>query len=713
MVEIPVKNIKVRVHPRLEIWLTGTGICLTLLAACLLAHELFRIAVASLHQHAYVKSAENLVFLEIAGFFIYGNLVYQFTRIGYLKRLFSHRPASGEVLQSLYDGSAPSVTMLIPSYKEEARIVRQALLSTALQEYPNKRVVLLIDDPPYPGHPDDLAGLIASRCLPGELEKLLEAPKRKLEKAFDEFKQRESKAFNFSAESAHLAVLYRTVALWFQEQATSFATTDHTDKWFVERILREPARKYLKRSTELRRLTKKKNTRFEFNRSMAAREYRKLVALFDVKLSSFERKKYANLSHEVNKAMNLNSYIGLMGKSFRKVRRDGQFYLEPAERACADIIVSDADYLITLDADSLLEPSYASHLVHAMEQAGNERCAVIQTPYNAIPAPARVLERIAGATTDIQYIIHQGFTKYRATFWVGANALLRKTALDDICTVVEERGFKIRRYIQDRTVIEDTESTVDLIERGWKLFNYPDRLSYSATPPDFGSLLIQRRRWANGGLIILPKLLRYIFRDRHIYRRLAEGITRLHYLTSLAGVNVGLLLILLYPFQLDTQPLLFLSLLFLVNMFVYGRDLVQSGYRFSDLLRVYALNLMLIPINLGGILKSLHQAFTGKKIPFGRTPKVVGRTAAPVPYILAEFAILGISFISCIVNVILHRWSYAAFSFTNFLFFLYIVEQYMGLAESREDIVGWWSTVRSGQNRQTVRSSPSPSVESE
>ena len=45
---------------------------------------------------------------------------------------------------------------------------------------------------------------------------------------------------------------------------------------------------------------------------------------------------------------------------------------------------------------------------------------------------------------------------------------------------------------------------------GVKLFNYPERLAYSATPPDFGSLLIQRRRWANGGVIIVPKLMRYL-----------------------------------------------------------------------------------------------------------------------------------------------------------------------------------------------------------
>ena len=53
---------------------------------------------------------------------------------------------------------------------------------------------------------------------------------------------------------------------------------------------------------------------------------------------------------------------------------------------------------------------------------------MVQTPYSAFPgAPTRV-ERIAGATTDIQYIVHQGMAEHGAAFWVGANAVLRARA---------------------------------------------------------------------------------------------------------------------------------------------------------------------------------------------------------------------------------------------------------------------------------------------
>ena len=59
-------------------------------------------------------------------------------------------------------------------------------------------------------------------------------------------------------------------------------------------------------------------------------------------------------------------------------------------------------------------------------------------------------------------------TYYDATFWVGANAVIRKRALDDIAETSYVGGWEIRHYIQDRTVIEDTESTIDMGIHGWR-----------------------------------------------------------------------------------------------------------------------------------------------------------------------------------------------------------------------------------------------------
>jgi hypothetical protein len=68
------------------------------------------------------------------------------------------RPVYGE-------DEPPLPTVLIPCYVKEARVVRRSLVSAALQEYPRRQVVLLIDDPPVPGNDHDAARLAAARAL--------------------------------------------------------------------------------------------------------------------------------------------------------------------------------------------------------------------------------------------------------------------------------------------------------------------------------------------------------------------------------------------------------------------------------------------------------------------------------------------------------------------------------------------------------------------
>jgi hypothetical protein len=119
---------------------------------------------------------------------------------------------------------------------------------------------------------------------------------------------------------------------------------------------------------------------------------------------------------------------------------------------------------------------------------------------------------------------------------------------------------------------------------------------------------------------------------------------------------------------------------------LYGRDLVGSGYKWRDLPRVYALNLLLIPVNLGGVAKSLHQACTGRRSAFGRTPKIEGRTAAPRFYILAEFAILSYCFPRSVMDLLTGRWLHAGFTLINGAFLAYAVGSYVGFHEAAEDV---------------------------
>jgi hypothetical protein len=119
---------------------------------------------------------------------------------------------------------------------------------------------------------------------------------------------------------------------------------------------------------------------------------------------------------------------------------------------------------------------------------------------------------------------------------------------------------------------------------------------------------------------------------------------------------------------------------------LYGRDLVASGYKWRDLPRVYALNLLLIPVNLGGVARSLHQACTGRRSAFGRTPKIEGRTAAPRFYILAEFAIVLYCVLRGLIDLFTGRWLHAGFALINGAFLAYAIKSYVGFREAAEDV---------------------------
>lgn len=671
-----------------EIRLTQVCLAVTAAATALLCWSTGTVAWAAWQEDQHGRLLEALFFGTLAGYLVYGNMGYQLARIGQLQRVGAHRAAGPESHPTYADGAAPGITVLVPSYKEEISVIRQTLLSAALQDYPNKRVVLLLDDPPRPVTPEDHAALATGRSLPFELQALLKEASDHLADARAAFlARRASSPVTLADECVRLSDSFRWAAQWLETQAKRTPAESHTDIWFIEQTLTQPADLCRgQAATWFARRREAPSGPIDALLDDIDAAYAGLAGRFCVELDVFERKLYVNLSHEPNKAMNLNSYLGLMGRRLKLVsHREGRA-LEETSVLTGSRLIPDSPYVITLDADSLIKPEYAATLVRLMERPEHARTAVAQTPYSAIPNAPGALERTAGATTDIQYLVHQGFTYYGATFWVGANALLRKSALEEICQEEFQGGGMIRRYIQDRTVIEDTESTVDLLAHNWSLFNYPERLAYSATPPDFGSLVIQRARWANGGLLILPKFLSFLRHAPAGRATAAQSLLQFHYLTSLAAAPLSVLLLSIMPFasELMTPWTLLAALPYFV---LYARDLSASGYRpMRDLLRVYALNLLLIPVHLGGALMSLRQALAGTKIPFRRTPKISGRTRTAGLDLALQLAMVLTSTGLAVYYGSQMRWMSAAFPLANAALLLYGISRFIGFAELTEDL---------------------------
>lgn len=635
----------------------------------------------------HFEAFERVVFLAIGLSLMYGGIIYILTRLARLNREKTTVHPTHVELDTFYYSPpgkpAPPLTVLIPSYKEELRVVEMTLLSAALQEYPNKNVVLLVDDPVSYEDPEDQNLLNETLLLPKKIEAELRSVQAVAEKQYEAFAKRlVTETWDPQGEVNYLIETFTSQKEWYEARRVSFNPNNHTEHFFVDFKFDAGRDRIEKICQELRMFDDKSEL---VTKDLIDQYYKKAISTFNVQLSVFQRKRYENLSHEPNKAMNLNSYISLIGKQWKEVRRNGKCFLKETS-SDADFSIRESAYLITLDADSVLSVSYARRLVYFMEQSEHERVAVVQTPYNTFRSPFVNLERIAGATTDIQHNVHQGFETYHASFWVGANALLRFSALNDIKEKDTEREHTIYRYVQDRTVIEDTESSIDLVVNGWEVHNYLEQLAYSATPPDFGSLIIQRRRWANGGIIIFPKLVSYLlFGKTPLKRRFIETFVRAHYLLSTAFVSVGVLVMILYPFdgELHIVPLVMVALLYFA---MYASDLKQMGYSYLDLLRVYALNLLLIPVNVAGTFKSIQQLITKQKIPFGRTPKIAGRTAASIGFIAVEFGITGYMLFALFFDLSTGRIEHAIFSGINMAFFLYACVRLIGLRAAYEDV---------------------------
>ncbi len=646
---------------------------------------LFTDLLNSAHSTA-VDRAESILYLVIVTLPTASALAYLLARLGFFYRSRGHYRSTRRELDNFFDTTSRSLTVIIPSYQEETRVIRTTLLSAALQEYPNKRITLLIDDPPTPRLRRARQLLEGARALPAEIEGLLSSPASSASEALRAFEDDVQLGLALDEQAMlRLAESYEGAAAWLDELASGYELVDHTDVFFVNEVLVELARDFTSVAEAVRQAA---GEEVVIPVPRMRQLYRRLAWTFSVEMTSFERKRYASLSSEANKASNLNSYIGLMGGSYREMQIPSGLALVPSGPIDAELAVPDPDYVLTLDADSVLLPEYCLRLVQQLEQTEHQDVAIAQTPYTAFPGAATRLERIAGATTDLQHIVHQGLTYYDATFWVGANAVIRKTALNDIAEMSHIGDWEVRQYISDHTVIEDTESTLDMGIHGWRLLNYPERLSFSATPPDFGSLCIQRHRWANGGLLILPKLRR-LSRARRasgFRARSNEKFLRWNYMASISWSTVSLLVLLAFPFN-DTLISPLLGLVALPYFMAMASDLHYCGYKRTDVARIYGLNLILLPVNLAGTVASLTQGLTASKSAFVRTPKVRDRTVAPAFFLVAPYVLISLAGYTAWVAYRHGLVENLAYAVLNIMLALYAIVAFIGVRNSLTD--GW------------------------
>src|SRR5262249_8013512 len=179
------------------------------------------------------------------------------------------------------------LVILIPSYKEEERVLLQTVLSAALVEYPERRIVALLDDPPH-GEAADLVKLDASRLLIDELHGLFDAPARRLQRELWNFLiRKQSRPIDRPAEAWRPSARYGERACWLEalEQRLSESASPafaHADALLFDKVLRALATRHRKRGATL--------VAAPPDAAGIEHEYRRLAALMRVEITSFERK---------------------------------------------------------------------------------------------------------------------------------------------------------------------------------------------------------------------------------------------------------------------------------------------------------------------------------------------------------------------------------------------------------------------------------------
>ena len=161
----------------------------------------------------------------------------------------------------------------------------------------------------------------------------------------------------------------------------------------------------------------------------------------------------------------------------------------------------DSVYVLVLDVDQAPRPHILESLVPVLEQ--DNRLAFVQAPQQYANSAYSL---IAAAYCFKQRVFYDhlcaGMAATGSLFFCGTNALLRKSALDEI------GGF------DERSLTEDVRTSVQLHEHGWLGDYYSGTVAVGYAPFDLYSYYRQQRRWAIGTFQNYAHTLRLFFSRR-------------------------------------------------------------------------------------------------------------------------------------------------------------------------------------------------------
>ena len=170
----------------------------------------------------------------------------------------------------------------------------------------------------------------------------------------------------------------------------------------------------------------------------------------------------------------------------------------------AGSLLTDAEYLIGIDGDALLDPHAAMWMVRHF-LANPSVAAVTGNP--RIRTRSTLLGRIqVGEFSSIVGLIKRAQRSFGRLFTVsGVITAFRKSAVHDV------------GYWSPNALTEDIDITWKLHRAGWKIHFEPNALVWILMPETLNGLWKQRLRWAMGGAQVLIKNIDVVFKPKLNY----------------------------------------------------------------------------------------------------------------------------------------------------------------------------------------------------
>jgi poly-beta-1,6 N-acetyl-D-glucosamine synthase len=164
------------------------------------------------------------------------------------------------------------------------------------------------------------------------------------------------------------------------------------------------------------------------------------------------------------------------------------------------LLHAQGEIIVTIDADSLMEPSAIDHLVRCFDDpkvggvAGNVVIANRRKPIEWM----QQLEYLYG------FFFKRADALFNSVYIIGgAAAAYRRSALDEM------GGF------DHKIITEDIEMSTRLLLKGYKTRYAPDAVIYTEGPSEWSGLCRQRLRWKYGRILTFIKHRKLFFSTSH------------------------------------------------------------------------------------------------------------------------------------------------------------------------------------------------------